>query len=106
MKDEKLALEEKFKALGKSHKAKLENLRYSHYETFKKYQEDTQKNLIEVFPKWNSNLILHAQVATGPIDFRRVDFDCLKDFFTSSLKFDVYHLEVEERETFQWERKQ
>lgn len=51
LKDKKLALEEKFKALREIHKVELENQHCSHDETSRKYQEDTQKNLIEVLPE-------------------------------------------------------
>ncbi|KAK5793903.1 hypothetical protein PVK06_035077 [Gossypium arboreum] len=46
-KDEKLALEERFKAAGGNHQIDLESKHCSHDETFKKFQEDTQRNLLK-----------------------------------------------------------
>lgn len=100
MENEKSNLEEKFRAEEECHKAELERLRQSHKKTFKKFHEDTQKNLIKALPKCKSNLILHAQITTGPLDLKSVDFDCLKDIPTSSLNFDIYHLAGEDQETF------
>ncbi|KAH1122132.1 hypothetical protein J1N35_005292 [Gossypium stocksii] len=74
----------------------LENQCRSQVVAFKKYQEDTYKNLVEVLPEWKSNLILYTQVAAGSFDLRKVDFDYFKDISTNSLGFDVYHLEGKE----------
>ncbi|KAH1107275.1 hypothetical protein J1N35_011043 [Gossypium stocksii] len=79
-------LQEKLKIQEETHKAELERLRQPHKETFK---------------KWRSNLILHTQVAAGPLDFGRVDFNYLKEISTKLLSFNVYHLEGAEPKTFQ-----
>ncbi|KAH1107361.1 hypothetical protein J1N35_011129 [Gossypium stocksii] len=100
LKDEKSVLEEKLKAHKESHKAELEILRQSHEETFRKFQKDTQKNLIEALLECRSNLILHAQVVACSLDFIKVDFNCLKDIPIELLNFDVYYPKGEKWETF------
>lgn len=86
--------------------AELEILSQSDEETFRKFQKDTQKNLIDALPKQGSNLILHTQIATSPFNLSQVDFNSLKDIFSSSPNFDVYHLEGDEWEALQREWKQ
>lgn len=83
----------------------MERLHQSHRETFKKYQEDTQKNLVEALLEWKLKFILHAQVVVSPLNLSKVDFDCLKDIFVESLSFDVYNLEGKELKAFQKEWK-
>ncbi|KAH1092120.1 hypothetical protein J1N35_019377 [Gossypium stocksii] len=87
-------------------KEKLKSLRQSHEESFIKFQEDTKKNIIDALPEWRLNLILHAQMAAGPLDLSQVDFKNLRDISTSSLNFIVYHPEGEEQKSFQREWKQ
>ncbi|KAK5842707.1 hypothetical protein PVK06_005092 [Gossypium arboreum] len=55
--DEKSILKEKLRTKEEVHRAELENLRLSHKETFKKYQEETRKNMNDFLPEWRSNLI-------------------------------------------------
>ncbi|KAH1081824.1 hypothetical protein J1N35_021585 [Gossypium stocksii] len=57
---------------------KLECLRQSSEYTLRKYQEDTKKNLTEALPILKSNLVLHAQVAAGPLNLSKVNFNCLQ----------------------------
>ncbi|KAK5794221.1 hypothetical protein PVK06_035434 [Gossypium arboreum] len=49
-KNEKSVLEEKLKAQEEIYTIDLERLRQSHKETFKKFQEDIEKNLIKALP--------------------------------------------------------
>ncbi|KAH1122246.1 hypothetical protein J1N35_005406 [Gossypium stocksii] len=72
--DQRKLLEGKVKSLeeGKSllrqqlqtqklhNEAKLDSLLESNDEAFRKYREDTTKNLTEAMPKLNANLVLHA----------------------------------------------
>lgn len=95
-----------FEFLEVSHKEELENLRRSHDETFKKYQKDTKKNIIEDLTKWRSNLLLHVQVVVGYFDLRLVDFNCLGNISAGSLNFNIYHFEGEEWGSFQKEWRQ
>ncbi|KAH1073105.1 hypothetical protein J1N35_025433 [Gossypium stocksii] len=97
LKDDKLALEERLRAREESHQVELESQCHSHDLTFKKYQEDTQKNLIEAILEWKSNLILQAQVVASPLDLRKVNFVFLKDVSTYSFSFDVYHTKGESK---------
>ncbi|KAK5775456.1 hypothetical protein PVK06_043350 [Gossypium arboreum] len=69
---------DRFKAQEERHKAELKRLCQSHGETFKKYQEDTQKKLVEALLNLKSNLIPLAQVAIGPLDLSKVNFNNLK----------------------------
>lgn len=89
LENEKFVLEEKLRTQKECHMVKLERLRQSHKQIFKMFQEDPQKNLFEALPKWRSNLILHTQVAVGPLDLKKVDFKYIP---TNSLNFDIYQL--------------
>ncbi|KAK5833930.1 hypothetical protein PVK06_017796 [Gossypium arboreum] len=105
--DKCIQLERKFKSLeeGKSslreqlkthelcHNGKLDSPRQSREEAFKKYQEDTVRNLTKALPKLRSNLVLHTQVATSLMDLSQVDFDFLKDITAGSLSFIIYNPE-------------
>ncbi|KAK5842255.1 hypothetical protein PVK06_004591 [Gossypium arboreum] len=96
LKDDKSILEELLKTQEESHKAEFERLRQSYDETFRKYQEDTQKNLIKMLLEWRSNMIIHAQVASDPLDLSKVYFDYLKDISMELLNFDICHPEDDE----------
>ncbi|KAK5825283.1 hypothetical protein PVK06_020097 [Gossypium arboreum] len=51
----------------------------------------TTKNLVEALPEWKANLILHAQLANGPLVLNRVDFIFLRYLSTNSLCFNIYN---------------
>ncbi|KAH1073278.1 hypothetical protein J1N35_025606 [Gossypium stocksii] len=69
--DEKSVFNERSKAQEENHQAEFERLRQSHNKSFMKYQDDTQKNLIEALSERKSNLILHAQVVIGHFDLSK-----------------------------------
>lgn len=96
LKDEKSTLEEKLRPQKECHRVELESLCQSCEEIFRKFREDTKKNFSDALFEWRSNLILHAQVATSPLDLSHVNFNCLRDISSVSLNFKVYHPDGEE----------
>ncbi|KAK5842958.1 hypothetical protein PVK06_005382 [Gossypium arboreum] len=86
--------EEKFTSQGQQHSSKLEHLRQTNEETMKKYQEDTKKNLIAALPILRSNLVLHAQVAVGPLDLSQVNFNYFKKVNVEFLNLMLTNLKV------------
>lgn len=77
LKDRESYWEEKLKARDRHHLAELEGLHQSSKEDFKIYKEDTRKNLTESLPKLKSNLVLHAQVVTRPLNLSQAGFNYL-----------------------------
>ncbi|KAH1031782.1 hypothetical protein J1N35_043956 [Gossypium stocksii] len=67
---------EKFKYQDQRHLSKLEHLRQSNKEDLKKTKRTLKKNLAEVLPILQSNLVLHAQVAMSPLNLSQMHFKC------------------------------
>ncbi|KAK5836131.1 hypothetical protein PVK06_011885 [Gossypium arboreum] len=85
------SLKEQLEAQKLCYMAELDDLRQSSEEAFRKYQENTTKNLTKALPESNSNLALHTQLAATPMNLSQVDFNFLKDTPAESLAFNVYH---------------
>ncbi|KAK5836337.1 hypothetical protein PVK06_012121 [Gossypium arboreum] len=89
-----------------SQKAELDGLRQSSEKAFRKYQEDTTKNLTEALLELRSDLVLHTQVASNPMNLSEVDFNFFKDISTNFLSFTIYHPEGKDWKVVQTKWKQ
>ncbi|KAH1030990.1 hypothetical protein J1N35_043164 [Gossypium stocksii] len=55
-----------------------------------KYKEDTMQSLNEYLPDLMANFLLHAQVATGPFNARKVNFNDINEFIGAQLDFNIH----------------
>ncbi|KAK5825883.1 hypothetical protein PVK06_020759 [Gossypium arboreum] len=68
--------------------------------------EDITKKLTEALSELKVNLVLHAQIASGPMNLSQVNFDFLNEIFIDSLDFNVSNPEGKVWEEFQLKWKQ
>ncbi|KAH1121834.1 hypothetical protein J1N35_004994 [Gossypium stocksii] len=73
-------LEDQIKAQEEHHLENLERFKKENSESLEQYKVKVVVGIMNYLPKLRSKYILHAQVAMGPFDIRRVDINYLHQY--------------------------
>lgn len=84
----------------------MDGLCQSNEEAFRKYQENTTRNLTKALLELRPNLVLHTQMVVGPLTLSQFDFNFFHDIFIEYLSFNGYHPQGKDWEDFQMKQKQ